>query len=69
MDEILKVLKGFTKDKIPRPNGWTVEFFLYFFELVGPDLLTMVEDTRIWGEVFRPINSTCLSLIPKKKRP
>jgi hypothetical protein len=27
-EEVLEVLKGFTKDKIPGPDGWTVEFFI-----------------------------------------
>jgi hypothetical protein len=29
-EEILEVLKGFTKDKSLGPNGWTVEFYLHF---------------------------------------
>jgi hypothetical protein len=69
LEELLKVLKGFAKDKSPGPDGWTVEFFLFFFDLVGPDLLAMVEDTRLRGEVCRPINSTFLALIPKQNRP
>ena len=39
--EIENVLKGFKKDKIPGPDGWPVEFFLHFFELVGVDILGM----------------------------
>jgi len=38
-EEILEVLKGFTKDKSHGPDGQTVEFFLHYFELVGQDLL------------------------------
>lgn len=37
--EILVALKSFAKDKSPSPDGWTVEFYLHFFDLVGPDLL------------------------------
>jgi hypothetical protein len=32
-EEVLEVLRGFTKDKSPGPDGWTVEFFLHFFDL------------------------------------
>ena len=39
--EIKNVLKGFKKDKIPGHDGWPVEFFLHFFELVGVDILGM----------------------------
>jgi len=34
-DEILGILKGFTKDKSPGHDGWAMEFLLSFFELVG----------------------------------
>ena len=32
-DEIEKVINGFSKDKIPGPNGWPMDFFIDFFEL------------------------------------
>ena len=35
IQEVEAVLKGFKKDKSPRPDGWPVEFFLAFFDLVG----------------------------------
>jgi hypothetical protein len=68
-EEILEVLKGFTKDKSPGTDGWTVEFFLHFFELVGHYFLNVVEETRLRGEVIRPINSNFLALIPKVNSP
>jgi hypothetical protein len=63
-EEIWKVLNSFKRDKIPGPDGWTVEFYLHFFELVGDDLWDLVEDTRIRGVVNRALNSTFLTLIP-----
>jgi hypothetical protein len=68
-EEILEVLKGFTKDKSLGPDGWIVEFFLHFFELVGQDFLDVVEETRLKGEVIKQINSTFLALIPKVNSP
>ena len=41
--EVEAVLKGFKKDKSSGPDGWPVEFFLAFFELVGEDLVLAVE--------------------------
>jgi hypothetical protein len=69
LQEVRDVLKSFAKDKIPGPDGWTVEFFLHFFELVGDDLLEMVEDSRLRGKVSGSINSTFLTLIPKENKP
>jgi hypothetical protein len=37
-DELFVILKGFARDKIPGPDGWTVEFFHSFFDLVGTGL-------------------------------
>jgi hypothetical protein len=69
IEEVLDVLRGFTKDKSPGPDGWTVEFFLHFFDLVANDLLEAVEESRLTGEVNRSMNSTFIALIPKVNGP
>jgi hypothetical protein len=67
--ELLEVLHSFQKDKIPGPDGWTIEFFLGCYEIVGPDLLKMIEDTRTSGRIPQSLNSTFLALIPKMDNP
>jgi hypothetical protein len=67
--ELWEVLKAFSKDKIPGPDGWTVEFYLYFFDLMGDDLLDLVEDSRLRGAVKNSLNATFLTLIPKVNKP
>lgn len=37
--ELEGTLKWFKKDKSPGPDGWTIEFYLAFYELLGNDLL------------------------------
>jgi hypothetical protein len=69
LEDILNILKDFTKDKSPGPDGWTMEFFLHYFELVGDDLLGMVEESRQNGEVIKSLNSTFIVLIPKANNP
>ena len=44
--EVERALKSFKKDKSPGPNGFLVEFFLAFFDLLGAELVNMVEDSR-----------------------
>ena len=63
--KLLEVLHSFQKDKFPGPDGWTVEFFLGCYEILGQDLLKMREDTRISGRIPQSLNSTFLALIPK----
>jgi hypothetical protein len=40
--EIWDILILFSKDKSPGPNGWTMDFFTLFFDLVGDDLVDLV---------------------------
>ena len=70
MEEELKAsLHSFQKDKRRGPDGWMVEIFLAAFDIIGPDLLQLVEDSRINGLLHPPLNSTFLALIPKKDKP
>jgi hypothetical protein len=48
-EELKKVLNFFKVDKSPGPDGWTVEFFKHLFDIVGEDLLEMVEESRLKG--------------------
>jgi hypothetical protein len=69
LGELKEVLSLFKKDKSPGPDGWTVEFFTHFFDLVGEDLLEMVEESRLKGFIVGSLNSTFLALIPKANKP
>jgi hypothetical protein len=69
LTELQLALKSFALDKSPGPDGWTVEFYLHFFDLVGADLLELVEDSRLNGKITGAINSTFLTLIPKANHP
>lgn len=65
LKEMEATLKWFKKDKIPRPAGWSIEFYLDFFDTIGGDLLKIVEDSRIRGYLETVITSTFIALIPK----
>lgn len=67
--ELEGTLKWFKKDTSPGPNGWTIEFYLTFYYLLGPDLLKVVEESRTTGTLYHAINSTFISLIPKFDSP
>ena len=63
--ELSAVLHSFQKEKSPGPDGWPIEFFLGFLDLVGCDLLAVVEESRQAGFIHGPINDTFIALIPK----
>jgi hypothetical protein len=67
--DIWEILSHFAKDKSLGPDGWTVEFFTHFFDLVGDDLHSLVEDSRSKDKIKRALNSTFLVLIPKENSP
>lgn len=67
--ELKNILQHFKKERSLGLDGWTTEFFIYYFELVGEDLLHMVEDSRLKGKIAGGINSTFLVMIPKENNP
>ena len=46
-----------------------MEFFLGFFDPLGGDLLAAAELSRLEGRMEGALNSTFISLIPKKDKP
>lgn len=69
MGELEGTLKWFRKDKSLGPDGWSVEFYLAFFELLWKDMLQVIEECRINGRMYDSFNSTFISLIPKYDSP
>lgn len=62
-------LKGIQKDKIPRPEEWTVEFYLSFLELMGEGLLRVIKYSQLFDRIFDPFNSNFIDLITKVEDP
>jgi len=63
LKEIKDVLVHFSKDKSPGPDGWIVDFFLHFFDLLGLEILEAVEESRLSGSVCGGLNTTFIALI------
>jgi hypothetical protein len=49
LEELKGVMRNLQKEKIRGPYGWTIEFFLGFFDLLGRDILKLVEEIRLTG--------------------
>jgi len=47
--EIKEVLASFQKDKIPRLDGWAVEFFTSYNDLVSPDIMRVINEAKKGG--------------------
>ena len=46
-----------------------MDFFLDFFDLLGDELVNLVEVSKQTGRVLPSLNSTFIALIPKKDKP
>eukprot|EP00253_Pinus_taeda_P029650 PITA_29650 len=68
-EEVEATIKSMAKEKSPGPDGWSIEIFLHFFELIGAEITEVVEEARKKGEVYSPFNATFIALIPKKEVP
>lgn len=68
-EEVESVIKSMAKEKRPGPDGWTIELFHHFFDLIGAKITEVVEESRKKGEVYSPFNATFIALIPKKEVP
>eukprot|EP00253_Pinus_taeda_P027771 PITA_27771 len=68
-EEVEHIIKSMAKDKSPGPDGWTIELFNHFFDLIGDELSEVVEESRRKGEMYPPFNATFIALIPKKEDP
>ena len=69
LKENLEALKQFKKEKSLGLNEWTVKLFLHFFDIMGQELLDLVEFSRTKGFVLGALNSTFITLVPKCNKP
>ena len=69
LEEILSILNLSKNDKSPGPDGIPVEVYRSLFEMLGLDLLRVIEDSRKSGKIPVVFNSTFIVLIPKSDNP
>lgn len=66
----LKVtLSRFQRSKSPGLDGWTLEFFEDFIDFISEDLIRVLNEWRVKGQIPRAMKSTFISLIQRKPNP
>jgi hypothetical protein len=55
-EELMFVMNSFQKEKILGPDKWPIEFFNDFFDVIGEDLMCMIEEVRKSGDVPISLN-------------
>ena len=69
LQKIQYVLSLSKNDKSLRLDGLPVEVYRALFDVMGLDLLRVVEDSRKCGKIPIVFNTTFISLIPKSDHP
>ena len=62
-EEIHQVLQSFQKGKSSIPDGFTLEFFLGFYDKIKEDILAVVQEYIRVGKVLGSMNATFIALI------
>lgn len=65
----LGVLHHIQKYKSPKCDGWSMEFFQHFYDMLGFDLLRVVDDSLQNGRILKSFTSTFIALMPKSHDP
>lgn len=69
LSEVEPTIKKFSKSNSLGPEGWTMDLFLHFFDLMGQYLLNVIEEVRSTMRISGDLNSTFIALIPKLPNP
>ena len=65
-EECKKILETFQNDKAPGEDGFTVEFYTYFFELLGVGLIASFNEAHEKGELSISQRRGIITLVAKE---
>ena len=65
-DECKKVLETLQNDKSPGEDGFTAEFYKCFFDFLGNDLITSLNEVHAINELTVSQRRGIITLIPKE---
>jgi hypothetical protein len=64
-EEIDQVVQEMPNGKAPGSDGFTMEFFKAYWEVVKHDVYGVVEDSRCSTSILKALNATMITLITK----
>ncbi|RVX02510.1 LINE-1 reverse transcriptase-like [Vitis vinifera] len=65
-EEVLAALTDLGKDKAPGPDGFTMAFWLYGWDVVKLEIMGFFREFHERGRFVKSLNATFLVLVPKK---
>lgn len=67
LEELEGVVFNMKRGKEPGPDGFPIEFFQEFWDIIKFDLLAVVHESQHNKQMLRALNATFLALIPKEE--
>jgi len=64
-EEIQGAIHSLQVDKVSGPDGYTKEFYVAAWPIIGKDCIVAVQSFFMYGFLPTGVNATILSLIPK----
>ena len=68
-EEVRHIMSQIPADKSPGPDGFAGSFYHEYWDVVGKDIMDMVQAFWFSGKILRNLNHTHLVLIPKVASP
>lgn len=68
-DEIQKAMFSMKRGTAPGPDGFTVDFFIHNWSIVGKDMVKAISYCFENDYMYKPLNSTIITLVPKVPTP
>ncbi|KAG7967737.1 hypothetical protein I3843_08G114300 [Carya illinoinensis] len=65
-EEVHQVIKKMNKDKAPGPDGFTMAFFQFCWEVVREEVMLVFHEFFMYGKFEKSLNATFIALVPKK---
>lgn len=69
MEELNQIPKILQNEKNPSLNGFPMDFFQRFLDIMGKDIIEVIEETKKNGKILQAFNSTSIITIPKENNP
>lgn len=66
-EEVKAVVVDMKKNRAPGPDGFPIEFYEHFWDLISPDLMRVIEDFQKGNIEIERLNYGVITLVPKTK--
>lgn len=64
-EEVEEAVMQMEKGTTPGPDGFTVDFYQFFWDIIKEEVWEIVEESRRTRRILKAFNATFLTLIPK----